>query len=156
MKNPTILQLTPFFSPNVGGVETHLNDLIALLGKQNYKVIVLTYQALMGKIRGKRKEVSKNVEIIRIPWFSNLFYKTARSPLLHFLYLTPCLLLYCLAFMVRRRREIDILHAHGINAAYVGAIIKILFGKPLAISMHVEINFEKGLFFHPGPALATI
>lgn len=143
MKNPTIFQLTPFFSPNVGGVETHLDDLIGFLGKKNYKTIVLTYQALTGKVRGKRNEVKKNLEIIRIPWFSNLFYKTQRSPLLHFLYLTPCLLFYGLAFMIRRGGDIDIIHAHGINAAYVGAIIKILFGKPLAISMHVEINLKK-------------
>src|SRR3972149_3830067 len=132
MKNPTVLHITPFFSPNVGGVETHLNDLIAFLGKQNYKVIVLTYQALIGKVRGKKKEVFENLEVIRIPWFSNIFYKTVGSPLLHFMYLTPYLLLYSLAFMARRRREVDVLHAHGINAAYVGAIIKILFGKPLA------------------------
>lgn len=146
MKNPTILHLTPFFSPNLGGVETHLNDLISYLRIRNFKTIVLTYQALAGRVKGKKQEISKNLEIYRIPWITGLFDKTKSFPLFNFLYLTPVLLLHSVLLLLRKGREIKIIHAHGINAAYAGALAKILFGKPLVISIHVELNFKKDSF----------
>ena len=36
-----ILLLTPFFSPNIGGVETHLDDLVKALDKRGYIVLIL-------------------------------------------------------------------------------------------------------------------
>ena len=38
--------LTPFFSPNIGGVETHLDDLVNGLDKGGYKVYVQTYSPI--------------------------------------------------------------------------------------------------------------
>lgn len=143
-KQLSIFHITPFFSPNVGGVETHLENLTDYLKKENYKQIVITYQALVGAKRGAKKEISENLEIYRLPWIAGLYYKTLANPLIHFFYLTPYLLFYVLHFLLFRSSSVDILHAHGINAAFIGSIAKIFFRKPLIISLYVELHFSKG------------
>ena len=41
-----VLILSPFFSPNIGGVESHLDDLVSALDKRKYKVFVQTYSPI--------------------------------------------------------------------------------------------------------------
>ena len=41
-----VLILTPFFSPNIGGVETHLDNLVSILDEKGYKVFVQTYSPI--------------------------------------------------------------------------------------------------------------
>ena len=69
MSSKGILILTPFFSPNTGGVETHLDDLVEYLVKRSYQVYVLTYQPLMNNIQAQSVEKKPNLEIRRIKWF---------------------------------------------------------------------------------------
>ena len=82
---PGVLILTPFYEPNVGGVETHLKDLTDYLKKTDrYRVYVLTYQPLTTKAKGAYSEGGKddNVKIIRIPWIGfNLFHKLEPYPM---------------------------------------------------------------------------
>jgi hypothetical protein len=84
-----VLILTPFFSPNIGGVETHLDDLVDILKDKNFKSYVLTYQPLMMDIKAPSVETKGNTEIHRIEWFRKLFYLVEPYPALDFLYLTP-------------------------------------------------------------------
>jgi len=136
----SVLQISPFFSPNIGGVETHLDDLIKFTKKRNIKNTVITYQPLVGKQSGKSFENSGNMTIYRVSWLRNIFYITAKYPLLHFIYLTPYLTLRTLIFMMRCGENIDLVHAHGINAAVVGLIVKFIFRKPVIVSLHNEYN----------------
>ena len=89
-----ILQLTAHYYPNVGGVETHLTDLVKYLQNKNYDVTVLTYQPLVTKASWKIHEKEKHLEIIRIPWISGLFYSFVSHPILEFVYLVPGLLFF--------------------------------------------------------------
>ncbi len=140
-KKTWILQITPFFSPNVGGVETHLLDLLDYLKNKNYKTTVITYQALVGDKKGLRYEKQNGNEIFRIPWFRGYwYYKTLHSSILHFLYLTPWLFIYSLNFL-SQKPKVDIIHAHGVNGAFAAALLKIIFKKPLIVTIHVETNF---------------
>ena len=41
-----VLILTPFFSPNIGGVETHLDNLVSNLDDKGYRIFVQTYSPL--------------------------------------------------------------------------------------------------------------
>lgn len=142
--NMEILHITPFFAPNIGGVETHLLDLLKKSSASGINSIVITYQPVEGDVNGKTFEKNKGVEIHRIKWFKGLYYKTQKSPLLHFLYLTPRLLLASITLLSRKKKEISVVHAHGINAAYCGAVVAVLFKKPLVVSMHVDFHMPKG------------
>lgn len=129
--------ITPFFSPNVGGVETHLDDLCEYLRKRGHIIFVITYQPLTTKVKAPKFERRQNLEIRRIEWFGyNLFHKLEPYPLLEFIYLTPMLLGYSLFFFIRYRNEVDVIHAHGLNAAFVAKVLAGLFRKRAIVSIH--------------------
>ncbi len=146
MSKLSVLQISPFFSPNTGGVETHLDDLIKLAGKRKIKNTVIAYQPLVGSQRDKGFERRGNSKIYRVNWLRNIFYKTEKYPILHFIYLTPYLALRSLIIMKKESKKIDIVHSHGINAAVIGVLIKKLFKKPLVVSLHVELNLLRTTF----------
>ena len=69
MRRKTILIISLGYSPNVGGLETHLDNLVNYLTKNGYKLFVLTYQPIQTKAKGKSLEKEMNLEIRRIRWF---------------------------------------------------------------------------------------
>lgn len=136
----SILVLSPFFRPNVGGAETHLNDLCEFF-RAKHKVFVVTYQPLTSKIKSQNIEISENLEIFRLPWFSGtLFFDLEKYPILEFLYLTPALLSFSLLFFARRRKEINVIHAHGLNATLIAKFLGKLFGKRVVTTVHTVYN----------------
>ena len=139
-----VLILSPFFSPNIGGVESHLDDLCAYLQNRGHGVSVITYQPLTTNAKSAKYESKQNVDIQRIGWVGyNLFHRLEPYPMLEFLYLSPLLLMYSFSFMLRYRNVIDVIHAHGINAAFVAKILKKLFKKRVVVSIHAIYNLSK-------------
>ena len=134
-----VLILTPFFSPNIGGVETHLDNLVSILDEKGYKVFVQTFSPITTEnIPWKKNELlGNNAQISRYKWFGkNLFHKLRNYPVLDFLYLTPYLFFRSFFFMVTNSQKIDIVHAQGLNAGAIGVILKKIFKKRLLISLH--------------------
>jgi len=143
-----ILIISPFFSPNVGGVETHLDDLVNYLKKREYKIFVSTYKPLTTKVKAKYLEKGNNIEIYRFPWFGyNLFNKLEKYPLLDFLYLFPGILISSFMIMVKKSKNIDVIHSHGIVASFVAKIINIFFNKKTVVSFHAIYTFQKNSLF---------
>jgi glycosyltransferase involved in cell wall biosynthesis len=139
----TILMVSPFFRPNIGGVETHLSDLTNYLRNNGHKVFVVTYQPLTVKAKAPSAEKRRNLEIRRIRWFGyNWFYKLEPYPPLELLYLAPALLLYSFFFMLRHR-EIDVVHTHGFVASFVGKLLKLVLRKPVVASVHTTYSLDK-------------
>jgi glycosyltransferase involved in cell wall biosynthesis len=126
----SILHITPFFRPNIGGVETHLHDLITELQKRHYSQTVLTYSPISTNATYKKTEQSTNLFIRRfyLPGH-DLFHKLEKFPLLNFLYITPILLLRTIIWFTIKHPHIDTIHSHGLNAALIGIVIKKIFGK---------------------------
>lgn len=140
-----VLQLTAHFPPNVGGVETHLSDLVKALVKRDWEVFVLTYRPLTTDAKWNIYEKEKKVEIFRVPWLPNLFYQLIKYPALEFLYLLPGL--FFTAPLVIFFKNPDIVHAHGLVAGFVGVFWGKLFGKRVIISTHSIYNFPKKGFY---------
>lgn len=137
MLKKNVLIVCPFFRPNIGGVETHLDDLCEYLRIHDYKVFVVTYQPLTTKTKGLRLEKKENLEIYRINWFGyGLFHKLESYPILEFLYITPRLLFGVLLFLLRNNQKIDIIHAHGLNAAFIAKVLFRIFKKKCIVSLH--------------------
>ena len=134
-----ILILTPFFSPNIGGVETHLDDLVTALDEQGYQIFVQTYSPITTKhTYWKAHELNRNcTHITRYLWFGKtLFHKIENYPILDFLYLTPYLFIRSFLFMIANANKIDVIHAQGLNAGIIGIVLKLIFQKRLLISLH--------------------
>lgn len=132
-----ILILTPFFSPNIGGVESHLDDLVQQLNRHKTKSYVLTYSPLTTKTTYLPKEKRGQCQIIRFKWFGyQLFPKLEKYPLLNFLYITPYLLIRSFIWLLSNKNKINIIHSQGFNAAFIGNILSKIFHKKHLCSTH--------------------
>lgn len=137
--------LSPFYSPNVGGVETHLDDLSAYLSKRGRQVLVLTFTPLTVRAKAALSEKRGRVEISRVPWIGgNLFHKLEKYPLLEFLYLTPLLFASGFFYLLKNSRRVHVIHAHGFNAAFAAKFLAKIFGKRCVASTHAIYGLKKG------------
>lgn len=142
-----ILQITTHFPPNVGGVETHLNDLIKALVKRGNKVSVLTYRPLVTRIKWKIWENINGAGVLRVPWFPGLFYKLVKNPIIEFLYLLPGI--FVLAPVVIFAWNPDVIHTHGLVTGFVGVFWGKIFGKKVITTTHSIYHFPKdGLYMN--------
>lgn len=147
-KRPGVLISCPFFRPNVGGVETHLNDLCEYLKKCGNNIYVVTYQPLTTKARAPAIEKNGDLWIRRIRWPGyNLFHKLEPFPLAEFLYLTPRLLAATFLFLLIHGKKINVIHGHGFNSAFIGRILKPIFGKRVVVSTHAIYNLKRKSLF---------
>jgi len=141
-----ILQLSVHFAPNVGGVETHLTDLVEGLAKKRHTVFVLTYRPLVKKAPWKfLDKQKKNITIVRLPWIPGFFYKFVTSPIIEFLYLVPGLFFATPVFLIINNP--DVIHAHGLVAGFIGVFWAKIFRKRVVVSTHNLYHFPtSGLY----------
>lgn len=131
-----ILIISPFYAPNIGGVETHLTDLTNELDKKNYKTVVLTYSPITTSNVSweKYEKIGNNTIVHRFRWIGgNNFYKLEKYPLINLLYITPYLLIRSIVLLFFSNYRFDVVHSHGINGAIIGIILKKIF----SIKKHV-------------------
>lgn len=141
-----LLILAIGFLPNIGGLETHLKDLIDELVKTNWKVVVLTYQPLNTPVLGKWVEKGKNLTIFRLPVLRGVFYKLLKFPVLEFLFLEPLLFL-AMPLVLLRYPQIEVVNAQGIIAGFAASFWSKIFRKRYVVSAQSVYNFpKKGLY----------
>lgn len=139
MKTKNVLIICPFFRPNIGGVESHLDLLTKYLVKHNFKTTVLTYKPITTKTNSYLKlEKSKNLIIHRYWWFGQkIFDNTTPFPLLQFIYIIPGLLFHSFIYISQNRKKIDVIHAHGFASAFITRFCCLFFKDiRLVISTH--------------------
>ena len=142
-----VLIITSPFRPNIGGVETHLDDLIKEGVSRGITFRVITYQPLVTKAKGEYIEVGVGYKVIRIPWPRfNLFLSLERFPALEFLYLFPGLFIVGFLYLLVKR-DFDAIHGQGLVAGSTSLILGKLFKKKVLLSTHSIYNFpHKGLY----------
>jgi glycosyltransferase involved in cell wall biosynthesis len=143
LAKPEILLVCIAFRPNVGGVETHLNDLVEAIVKRNWFCRVLTYMPLTVNTRAKIVESDPGYKVYRIPWPRNLFYKLVHSPILEFIYLVPGLFFVLPLLLLTQARNIKTIHSHGLIAGFVSVFWGKLFGKKVITTTHSIYSFPK-------------
>lgn len=128
----------------MGGVEAHLEKLLRYLVTNSFKVYLLTYQPLMAKAKGPKIERDENLEIHRVTWFGRgLFPILEPYFFLEFVYLFPGLFLKSLFFYLKKHREVDVIHAHGLVAASIAKILTKIHPKKSVISTHAIYNLTR-------------
>lgn len=141
-----VLQITVHFSPNVGGVETHLDDLISALVKQDFRVFVLAYQPLSTRVSWKMVEKKEKLTILRMPWIRGFFEKLVNQPALEFIYLLPGLLIVTPIVILFFRPEV--LHGHGLVSGFVAAFWGRIFRIKSVVSLHSIYRLPSQGFYH--------
>ena len=143
----SVLILTPFFSPNVGGVETHLDDLCSYLTDQAYKVHVLTYRPLTTDAVWRKTESYGNTQVTRIWWpAGKTFHVFEGHPLLQFLYLVPRLLLATVVWQWRHP-EVRLVHVHGLAAAIAARVSNLGGRRKLFFTSHAVYDMYPSMMF---------
>lgn len=143
-KSLRVLLLSFIFSPNVGGVETHLDELCEYLRRRDVMITVITYQPIIGNQKAPLKEIKENLTIYRIPWVrGNLFNKLIAHPVFQMLYLIPAILLLSSVYLLKNAKKIDVIQTHGFNMAVTGYLLGKLFHKPFTVNTHVTFSFPK-------------
>lgn len=143
---PTVLQVTLGFKPNMGGLETHLSDLVSALNKNGWWSIVLTYLPITTRVKAAIYEKTEGLEVVRIPWVRGFFYKLVANPILEFMYLFPGLFI-SLPIVLLMRSEILTIHSHGLIAGFPSVIWGKIFNKRVIVTTHSIYNFpKKGLY----------
>ncbi|MFZ5424780.1 MAG: glycosyltransferase family 4 protein [Patescibacteria group bacterium] len=137
-----VLIICPFSSPNLGGVETHIDKLIRYATKKNYFVTLLTYQPLTRNVKGKKVEIHKNYEVHRVSWFGRGWFPVLEHyfPLVFF-YMFPGLFFKSLIFYAKNSGNIDTIHAHGLVAALITKIITKFKKTNIVVSTHAVYRF---------------
>jgi glycosyltransferase involved in cell wall biosynthesis len=144
-RSVSILMITHGFSPNMGGVEVHLDDLLDYLQKKDHKVFVVTYQPITEKLRAPSYERrNENIDIYRMRWFGyNWFNKLDRNLFLLFVYLGPGLLIQSFRVMLLNRNRVDVINSHGLIPAFVSLVLRFFFRKPSVVTVHTVYNLSK-------------
>lgn len=147
-----ILMLSPFFSPNLGGVETHLDDLTGYLSREGFPVTVISYKPLTTKgVKAELYENRGSLRIVRLPWIKfNLFYKLEKLPLLQFPYLFSGIFIFAVFYLLINHRKISTIHGHGLAAAVATLLLSKIFGIKGIVSLHTIYKFAER------PALASV
>lgn len=139
-----ILTITPFYSPNVGGVETHLDNLSFLIKKERFKHTIITYQPLTTKTKAPLYNKNDTEEIFRIPWIKfNLFYRLEKIHFLQFPYLFTGIFIFSFFYLLFQGKNIKIIHGHGLACAVATFILAKLFRKRSVVSLHTIYKFSE-------------
>lgn len=141
-----VLIISIGFLPNIGGLETHLKDLIDELIKNNWKVTVLTYQPLNTPVLGKWIERGKKLIVFRLPVLRGIFYKLYKKPLLEFLFLEPLLFLVT-PLMLLTYPNINVVNAQGLIAGFSASFWAKIFRKRYVVSAQSVYHFPKKGFY---------
>ncbi|HET7098879.1 MAG TPA: glycosyltransferase family 4 protein [Patescibacteria group bacterium] len=143
-----ILVVSIGFSPNLGGIETHFDDLVKALDDRGWKTWVLTYMPITTKVKAKLYEKrGNNIKILRVPWFGNLFYKLVGNPILEFIYLVPGLFFALPFFLLVKGKNIKVIDSHGLIAGFISVFWGKIFSKRIITTTHSIYNFPKRGFY---------
>lgn len=137
-----ILKISPFASPNIGGVESHLDKLVSEAVAKGFYITLITYMPLTTAAAWDKYIKKKNYQIFRVPWFGvGLFPKLEKFFPLAFAYLFPGLFFKSLVFYVRNHKEIDCIHVHGLASAVIARILVKIHKKKIILSTHAIYSF---------------
>src|SRR3989339_867449 len=98
-----ILIVTPSFSPDIGGIASHLDDLCSVLEKKGYLAYIATCQPIINNRKDKYFEKNKSFYVFRMPLLGwKRFIFTGR---LRFIYENILLLFPCLYFLIFKKKK---------------------------------------------------
>lgn len=146
----SVLVLATQYKPNIGGIQTYLEDFTKFLAKNDYLVDLITFKPepisrlFQTKMVGHtHEEKIHNLKIKRIGYFdfgiSTLL--SLRSVIEFFLIIN--LFLHSLVFMLRKHNSIDIIHAHDYVTAAVALVLSKFFNKKWVMSHHSIFPYFK-------------
>ncbi len=138
----TILMLSAQYLPNLGGVETSLQALADVLTRQKIRVTLLTLRPLAIDVSWKAFEQAGLFTVLRVwvPKFGGFWNRIEQHPKIQFVYHAVPLFLVGLIYLLFFGRRVSFINAHGFVPGIAGGWLKVLFHKPLVVSLHTMLK----------------
>ena len=129
-----ILIVTPSFSPDIGGIASHLDDLCSVLEKKGYLAYIATCQPIINNRKDKYFEKNKSFYVFRMPLLGwKRFIFTGR---LRFIYENILLLFPCLYFLIFKNKEVKVIHSQSFASSFLVYVLGKIFKKKIYLSTH--------------------
>ena len=145
MQGKGVLIVSLFFRPNIGGIETHLTDLLKELSERQVNTFVVTFQPLTGTAKSRTFDKENSARIYRLPNpLFNFYYRLDRHALMRYLILSPLLFAGSMAVMIKHRKSIQVMHGHNYVAAPVVAILSKIFSTRSVITIYDTHDYFTG------------
>lgn len=138
-RTPDVLVLSLGYRPNIGGLETFLDDFVRHALALKKRVAIATLQPFTTAIKAASYERSPGLTVRRQRWFGNgLFLRLVTSPTLAFLYTFPAVFLTALRAKIRESPKV--VFPQGLVA---GAVAIFLFPrKRRVLAIHSDLSFS--------------
>ena len=135
-----VIVISASFSPDIGGLETHLLDLVKVLHLKEYKVIVVSFQPYQTPAKLPIITWSdRSVLVIRLPrLFRQILFKRGQWNPVGQSFYQPLLLLALSALLLRNRHRVVAIHVNGISVLPFVSSICHLFGTKCILSIHYQ------------------
>lgn len=140
MQNKKILILAPFYPPNLGGAETFAEGLARYLSK-DHNVVVLAFKSFEGEGIGYEIR-NDNLRIIRMDWGFKMGKAWSGTGIKNALRIIPKMLLN--AIELQKKWKFDIVLCNGLNAGFIGAILKVFYKMKVGCILLALYEFRKG------------
>jgi glycosyltransferase involved in cell wall biosynthesis len=139
-----VLLISPFASPNLGGVESHIDKLLKENARHKIHSILITYMPLTTKAKAPVYQRFDDWEIYRQNWFGNGWFDTLENYFpLSFAYLFPGLFWKSFWYYHKHNKEISCIHAHGLVAITIAVLLKLCHNKRIVVSTHAVYSFGR-------------
>jgi glycosyltransferase involved in cell wall biosynthesis len=132
------LVITPFFSPNIGGVETFLTNLCKMYNNKKIHITVLTLKPVTTNTSAKNFELinSNMTKIYRFNFInSNFYHKTEKNILFNFFFIFPYFFfrIFFFIFFNKKKKNYNLISAHGFHSLLISFFLKKI--------LHIKCNF---------------
>lgn len=146
----SVLVLATQYKPNIGGIQTYLDDFTKLLTENEYKVDLITFkpepisrlfETKMGEM--KDEEAVDNLRIKRIGYFDfGVSYLLPIRSVIEF-FLIANLFINSFIYMIFNSKKIGIIHAHDYVTSAVALALSKIFNKKWIMSHHSIFPYFK-------------
>lgn len=114
-----ILQVTPDYYPEIGGIERHIQAISAHMAARGHTVFVAT---MAPRVAAPLREVTNEVTILRFPWVGTAVYRVPRG---------------LLSYLRRSRDDFDIVHVHNYHASLI-PIVALARPRHMVVTPHLN------------------
>lgn len=128
----SVILISPFFHPNIGGVESHLLDYTSALHTRGVNFVVYTLRNFF--IRPEANRILNKDTVTYYPWPIKIFSWIDWSPILVFLCFFPPTFFITWRAVIKHSGKV--VHAQGITALLACAILKKFYKFRLVVTLH--------------------
>ena len=146
----SVLILSNSYKPNIGGIETYIENLLDILEKSGYYTYLLTFKQAtyaknfnVKKLPSKAFEKRKMHEIRRYNFIDFDFNTIIKSNLVRDMFSFFNLFFHSFLFLMKYKNKVSIIHAQDTTTAAIAYLLSKMFKKKWVVTFHNVYKLSK-------------